>query len=147
MRTILLIMIGLSSLIWADVPRFYRDADGVVTDAQTNLQWQDDYSDNNDTIKSANWANAIEYCEDLDLGDKDDWRLPNFNELYYLADRSIYNPALSGVFVNFYSSGYWSSTTLASNTGRAWGVSFNDGDDNWYVKSDSYYVRCVRAGQ
>ena len=147
MRTILLIMIGLSSLIWADVPRFDRDADGVVTDAQTNLQWQDDYSDNSDTIKSANWANAIEYCEDLDLGDKDDWRLPNFNELYYLADRSIYDPALSGVFVNFYSSFYWSSTTNASNTGVAWGINFDDGTDFWGAKSYSTYVRCVRAGQ
>ena len=27
------------------------------------------------------WIGAIDYCESLDLGGKNDWRMPNINEL------------------------------------------------------------------
>ena len=42
-------------------------AAGVVTDNATGLQWQDDYSDNGGSIKSANWADAATYCNGLAL--------------------------------------------------------------------------------
>jgi len=45
------------------------------------------------------------------------------------------------------SSHYWGSTTNALNNDNAWLVYFYDGSQNYYVKDDSYYVRCVRAGQ
>ncbi|MEA3491309.1 MAG: DUF1566 domain-containing protein [Campylobacterota bacterium] len=143
MRTILLILIGLSTLLQAE--RFTRDATAmVVTDTQTNLQWQDDAAAK---TTRKNWQDAITHCEGLTLGDEDDWRLPNLNELYYIADRDIYNPALSSVFVNVVSSNYWSSTTDASDTSNAWGVYFYYGSDYWGTKSISCFVRCVRAGQ
>ena len=143
MRTILLILIGLS--VVSQAARFSRDATTmVVTDTQTHLQWQDD---DDAKTNSLDWSSAIDYCENLTLGGKDDWRLPNFNELYYIADKSIYNPALSSVFVNVVSGGYWSSTTHASDSSLAWGVDFLNGYGGWGDKSHSYFVRCVRAGQ
>jgi hypothetical protein len=45
------------------------------------------------------------------------------------------------------SSYYWSSTTSAGYTYYAWFVGFYFGDVNGSYKSDSYYVRAVRAGQ
>jgi len=60
MKKILLVLIGVSVLALADMS---RDATGIVTDSVTTLQWQDDYSDNGDSIKRANWRAAIEYCE------------------------------------------------------------------------------------
>jgi len=159
MKTILLILIGLSVVSQAE--RFTRDATTmVVTDAQTNLQWQDEeytqaeqdaYNNNTESGKVLDWTSAITYCEDLTFGGKDDWRLPNFNELYYIADRTsspaLLDPALSSVFVNVISSAYWSSTTHASDTNSAWVVVFSNGGDNNVNKTYSVFVRCVRAGQ
>ena len=144
MRQILLIMIGLSVTLMAD---FSRDGDGVVTDNTTGLQWQDDYSDNGDNIKEAKWTDAIDYCEALSLGGHDDWRLPNFNELYFIADRSKRDPAIDAIFQNVVSDFYWSSSTVVGDEGSAWYVYFDGGRDGWDDKSNSFYIRCVRVGQ
>ena len=47
---------------------------------------------------------------------------------------------------NVQSSSYWSATTNANNTNNAWNINFNNGNDNNNNKTNSYYVRCVRAG-
>ena len=143
MRAILLIMIGLSSLVYAD---FSRSTAGVVTDSTTHLQWQDDYSDNGGNIKSATWTNAIDYCEEL-LLDDGDWRLPNLNELTSLVDDTTSGPSISSVFLNTTSYYYWSSTTVAGYTSLAWIVYFYYGVQYNYSKAYSSSVRCVRAGQ
>jgi len=143
MRRILLIMIGASLILHAS---FSRDSSGVVADSVTGLAWQDDYSDNAGEIKSATWQDALVYCKELSLGGKSDWRLPNYNELFSIVDTSRYNPAISSVFTNVTTDGYWSSTTVASDTSYAWVVTFNYGYDYWGSKSYESYVRCVRGG-
>ena len=153
MRQILLILIGITIVTQAD--RFTKDGD-IVTDTQTNLQWQnelytqaeeDAYNDNSETGKVLYWQSAIDYCEALTLGGKEDWRLPNFNELYYIADRSISEPAIDTIF-NLPSdlgiSYYWSATTNASNSDYAWSVYIEYGVDVSYDKGNSCFVRCVR---
>jgi len=142
MRTILLIMIGLSSLSHAE---FSRDH-GVVTDSNTKLEWQDDYSDNKGNIKYATWSDAIEYCEALSLNGKG-WRLPNINELESLVDDSRYNPSIDAIFENTYSYTYWSSTSYVCDSDYAWIIHFYDGYQVSSVKTYGDYVRCVRAGQ
>ena len=137
-------MIGLSTFLSAD---FTRDANGIVSDSTTRLAWQDDYADNGDAVKHSNWADALSYCEALTLGGNDDWRLPNFNELYSIGDRSTFNPAIDSTFTNVITNGYWSATTYASLTRHAWVVGFNYGVAYNRDKSHSYYVRCVRDGQ
>ena len=148
MRTILLIMIGLSSLSMAqEVPRFTK-ANGVVTDSKTTLEWQDDYSDNGNNIKSGIWIDAIDYCESLSLNGHSDWRLPNKNELLSIVDYGTFNPAISSVFEMTTSYYCWSSTTTsASYTNYAWYVYFYGGGTNFDYKSHNGDVRCVRAGQ
>ncbi len=146
MKRILLITIAFSVWMWADTARYTRSDTGIVTDNKTGLQWQDDYSDNGDSIKSAKWTDAITYCESLSLGGHDDWRLPNFNELYYLADRSRAGPAIDPTFQNV-SGDYWSSTSIVGREDRAWDVHFSHGRNYDGGKSFSYYVRCVRAGE
>jgi len=145
MRRILLIMIGTSLLLQAG---FSRDSSGVVADSATGLAWQDDYGDNAGEIKSATWQEALVYCEELSLGGKDDWRLPNIKELRSITDKSKYNPAIDSVFTNVTStSTYWSSTTFASNSSNALGVYFEYGNDFDSSKTDELYVQCVRGGQ
>ena len=145
MRTILLMMIGVGSLMAGS---FSRNANGVVTDSRTNLEWQDDYSDNSNSLKQTTWQNAIDYCENLNLDGKSDWRLPNTNELVSLVDDKKYNPSIDAIFQNTNSSNSWSSTTDVNNVNDAWIVSFDYGHQDYNgTKANSYYVRCVRAGQ
>ena len=129
--------------------RFSR-ANGIVTDSKTNLQWQDDYSDNDDgRIKNAYWADAISYCEALSL-DGGNWRLPNLNELTSVVDDTETDPATSRVFLHSDSWSYWSSTTVTNHTINAWVVEFTNG----HQYNDAYKhvvtgndVRCVRDGE
>lgn len=114
------------------------DANEVVLDTTTNLIWQD-----NITPTLIQWAYAITYCESLVHGGQDNWRLPNSNELYSLADINKANPAISSVFQNTINAQYWSSTTYIATT-SAWYVSFIDGDDGTNNKDSQYNVRCVR---
>ncbi len=143
MKQILLIVIGLSSLIYAD---FSRSTAGVVTDSVTHLQWQDGYSDNSDTIKISSWLDAIAYCEGLSL-DGEEWRLPNKNELLSILDYGVHNPAISSVFVERAPNYYWSSTTYWEYTYNAWVVNFGNGNTFYWGKTSLYTVRvrCVRA--
>jgi hypothetical protein len=124
-------------------PSYTVNGDGTVTDNVTGLMWQQE--DDNATRP---WFNALTYCENLDLGLNTDWRLPTRKELMRLVNYGVYNPAIDpAAFPNTDSSVYWSSTTLASDTGSAWFVYFYDGlvyDDN---KGNSYSARCVRGGQ
>ena len=159
MRVILLILTAVSLLFGA----YTRDATlNTVYDDETSLTWQDepytaqeldayDNFDGSEHGKVLQWANAIDYCEDLDFAGVQDWRLPNFNELYMIADRSTYNPAMHmdavNGFQNVTSGNYWSSTTYASDSSGAWAVYFGHGYDYWNFKTGSYYVRCVRSGQ
>jgi len=144
MKVILLILIGFSSLV--NAAGFSR-SNGVVSDNVTNLEWQDDYTDNGGSIKQSVWNDAISYCEALTLDSKSDWRLPNLNELTSLVDDSKNNPALNEVFQNTNSYDYWSSTSYSDNNGNAWIVHFYYGNQNNNYKVSNNYVRCVRAGQ
>ena len=136
---IFFVLISLCASLWA---RYERDTGKeVVIDSKTNLIWQDNerVSENNQ-----DWWNALEYCNDLTLGNYDDWRLPNIRELLSITDKSKFDPAMHSAFKWFRSSYYWSATTRASNSSNAWNVGFYNGYDGNGDKSNSNYVRCVR---
>jgi len=132
-------MIGLSTGLLAD----FTKSNGVVTDSKTTLQWQDDYSDNGNSIKQATWTAAIDYCEGLSL-DGGGWRLANKKELLSIVDYGRYDPSIDTVFTDTTSDYYWSSTTRADGAHSAWIVHFDNGNTRGNSKSNSYYVRCVR---
>ena len=144
MKVIFLILISLSSILNAG--NFNR-SNGVVSDSSTNLEWQDDYSDNSNSIKQTTWQSAIDYCENLTLNAQNDWRLPNKNELLSIADYTKSNPSIAEQFTNTSNNYYWSSTTHQSDHTNAWIVNFGYGYTGHHNKYNSGYVRCVRAGQ
>ena len=147
MRRMVFMILMMTLMVTAEEGRFSRSEAGIVTDRQTGLQWQDDYSDNGGEIEYAEWIDAITYCENLSLGGYADWRLPNKRELLSIADRSRVNPAINLVFQSVVSSFYWSSTTHADLTEYAWGVNFYYGGSYYDDKDFDYHVRCVRGGQ
>jgi hypothetical protein len=142
MKIIFLMLIGLNVAYAAYIR---DDAKEVVLDSRTLLMWQD----NNDSKTVTKiWQDAMDYCENLTLASYDDWRLPNYNELFMLADRSTSAPAISREFKNVTSNRYWTSTTDAVSDGDAWIVEFIYGtstNNNITHKGYAYYIRCVRS--
>ena len=125
---------------------FTDNVNGTVTDYKTGLVWQQDGPTDVKTCKD-----ALSYCEGLNLGGHDDWRLPNAKELKSLVDSSRYNPSINPIyFPNAVASYYWSSTTVAQADYPvyAWYVDFNYGDVFGSIyKYNTYYARCVRGEQ
>ena len=93
------------------------------------------------------WDETEGYCSNLSLGGFDDWRVPSKDELSTLVDYSKSNPTIDSSFVNIKSYYYWSSTTYANFTDRAWNVDFSNGNTYYYGKTLGLSVRCVRGGQ
>ncbi len=133
------------------LPNFTRDNNtNIVTDHNTNLQWQDDVSVKNLTT----WSDTNTTCENLTLGGYDDWRVPNIDELETIVDYGRYwgddkgsIGAINEVFKNTANTAwqeYWSSTAYLSYINYAWIVNFNEGYDYRYDTYSPSSVRCVR---
>ena len=143
----------------------YTRSGDIVTDEITGLMWQDD---TNVSIITKQWliqANydtcsfdyssaacpdtsgdtAESYCSDLTLGGFTNWRLPTIQELRGIVDYSMSYPSINSIFINGDSNYYWSSNTSASYSLGAWIIYFGNGNDEYYDKSMSNYIRCVRT--
>ena len=144
MRIIFLILIGISILNSFALIRFNR-VNGAISDRNSKLEWQDDYSDNNNIEKQTTWRNSIDYCENLTLNTKNDWRLPNITELISLVDESLYNPVVYSIFEHITPNNYWSSTSNANLYDSSKIISFQNGTTTSHSKSYTNYVMCVRT--
>ena len=129
---------------------FLLNIDGTVTDKNTGLTWQ------RETGGTMNWQDALSYCESLSLGGYDNWRLPTIEELRSIVNYRTFDPAIASIFVQdpdneqYYTIDglYWSSTTYAYYTDRAWGTTyFHYGYSTHNHKFDKFNVRAVRSGQ
>ena len=136
------------------VPRFTDNGDGTVTDNLTGLIWLQ----NADCFNRRNWSQAFTAANTLNSGEcglndgsgEGAWRLPNVKELQSLIDFGALNLALpSGhLFFGVQSSDYWSSTTIAYSTSRAWYVNMRHGTvDDGDKANGTYFVWPVRGGQ
>ncbi len=118
----------------------------AVLDHETCLVWEQ-----SPATGKRSWTRALSHCFSSEVGDRGGWRLPTIEELASLKDTVNTSPALPSGYDNFFSNvqsfWYWSSTTVASDTTRAWVVDFNDGGVVLNVKADLSHVWCVRGGQ
>jgi len=130
----------------ADPPEQYSivesGGDTVIVDRMTGLEWEapDD--------RELDWKDALNECEQLSFANRNDWRLPNVNELQSLVDYTQHSPALHSDIAEYFQSAiYWSSSPDVWYLNFAWYVSFAAGS----VRSDAtwlwmYPVVCVRGG-
>ena len=130
----------------------------VVKDDIYRLMWQDQqFMDSSATVfplsamgdkynNPMTYAEAVEYCKNLNFAGFDDWRLPTVNELLSITDDTGFNPAINNVAYNSEKGyrWYWSSTRSAGDSTCAWVVYFRDGDVGWRNLSNHGFVRCVR---
>ena len=131
------------TLLWADYPqdRFLESGpvkERVITDTVTGLVWTKNYA------PDKTWRDALEYCETLNYAGHIDWRLPNKKELVSLVSYERYNPASD--FPGMPPEYFWSSSSMARGTSRAWRVAFYYGDVGNCNKTTTCFVRCVRDG-
>ncbi|MFA5763722.1 MAG: DUF1566 domain-containing protein [archaeon] len=136
----------------------YTDnGDGTVTDNHTGLVWMKNHKDNCATLTL---ESALSYCSTLASGSggltdgsvAGDWRVPSFVELATLPDMSYPSSSyLNSVFTqtgwNSTCSGYWSSTTVPSNTSFAYYLYSGGGYIGFDGKTSGSHlgVRCVRS--
>ena len=132
---------------------FSDNNDGTVIDNSTKLIWQKCSAGqgtstgncNTGSIIGYSWLNAISYCENLNLGNRSDWRLPNINELRSIVDYSSFqSPSIdTNIFPITQSNDYWSSSSASTENGRAWFISFDGGYTDYGNKTSNSYIRCV----
>ena len=68
-----------------EAARFIENSDGTINDTKTGLIWQQ----SND-VDYMQWADANKYCDDLQLGGHNDWRMPDKDELFEIFNKSYY---------------------------------------------------------
>jgi len=119
---------------------WFANGDGTVTDVATSLIWQQQ-----DDAIGRTQADAITYCQGLNLAGASDWRLPNIKELTSIVDYRSDSPAIDVVAFPETIQTYWSATLDASNTDNAWFVFFIGGSVEPIPKTaNSLLSRCVR---
>jgi Protein of unknown function (DUF1566) len=140
-------------VVWP-TPRFTDNLNGTVTDNLTGLIWLKNAS----CLGEQTWVNALAAANSLvspntacgltDGSVAGDWRLPNRNEFTSLFNLGTFNPALPSnhPFTNVQAFNYWSSTTVAIDSGAAWLVGFNNGLVSSDVKGQQRFVIAVRGG-
>ncbi|KIM11944.1 MAG: hypothetical protein KU37_03595 [Sulfuricurvum sp. PC08-66] len=121
-------------------PRFEHNATlGVTLDNSLELMWYDAKA-----LEARTWVAAIDVCDGMVHAEFGDWRLPNFNELYSMAQHEANATVVPEPFTLRDGLDYWTSTTFAGDIDRAWGISFDKGSDFTYDKTERHFVRCVR---
>jgi hypothetical protein len=82
-----------------------------------------------------------------------DWRIPTLAELITIRELSAAgcgsgSPCIDPAFGPTQAFLYWSSSSLASNAGNAWGIGFADGFVNGFLKTNNDgFARAVRSGR
>lgn len=143
----------------------YTDnGDGTITDENTGLMWEklSDDASVHDKDTAMNWNGAFAKVASLNAGSfagHNDWRVPNVKELQSILNYATVNPPVSPAFSTgcvasctvltcscTRSDYYWSSSSTVIGPSNAWVVSFFDGGVATYLKTNTPYVRAVRAG-
>ncbi len=130
---------------WPD-SRFKDNGDQTVRDNFTGLIWPREANLGGRML----WNEAIDYCNNLDYGGYNDWRMPNIREIHSLIDCGEYGPCLTDgyPFINVQSYLYWSSTSCASYpNARCQTISIECGRVQDFAKTEDFYVWPVRGGQ
>lgn len=129
--------------------RFELVLDGAaVRDKETGVVWEQSPDPTTRT-----WEDAVKHCESLELSSRKRWRLPTVGELLSLLDAAVIGSPKLPVAHPFdtncrlggcvQSSFYWSGTSWAENSARAWLVCFCNGSVIRSDKSNDNHVWCV----
>lgn len=115
----------------------FKITNEIIEDTTHNLIWTKDV---NEVLSS--WESALSYCQNLEYGGYNNWRLPSINELASLIDYSQKEPA--SLFPDLTSTYFWSSTS-ANYIPNAWTIMFSTGRTiSTTDKTNTAKIICVR---
>jgi len=112
--------------------------DGTVTDPNTQLTWQQE-------TKLLPYHDAVQYCNNLNLGGASDWRLANMKELYSLLSKRSSTEILS-YFPDTKDDVYMSSTLNLTTGDNVYMVNLLNKSTRYLYKNVSRFFRAVRGG-
>ncbi|HPY15883.1 MAG TPA: DUF1566 domain-containing protein [bacterium] len=141
------------------VPRSYSisgtSPQEIVKDNNTQLQWQRTLptsytgcTGGNPVGTQCRWQEAINYCDGLNYGGYEDWRLPNIKEINSLAYFGMNGgPSIDSFFFPDTPLDYfWSYSSYFNDSARAWYISFFANSRlNIVEKTQGRFVRCMRG--
>ncbi len=122
---------------------FVDNADGTVTDEATGLMW----AQSDDGVE-LDWADALAYANDSELGGYDDWRLPNVKELQSIVDYgrspSASDPDAVGAAID----DVFTSTPMTNEAGDSdYGYYWTSTSANFTSGEPYYYAWYVAFGR
>ncbi len=129
--------------------------DYTVTDVSRNIMWKlhqyAPYEAVDPDLEPRDYSGANSYCNNLVFAGYDDWRLPKVKELLSIVDYSVHDPAINqSFFPKVWSccGGYWTSTTVPSDSSSVWIVNLKDkgritSDEKSSVRPETMCVRDV----
>jgi len=113
------------------------DVKKVVIDTKNKKIYNDD-----SYASKLTYHEAEAYCKKMNYLEKDDWRVPTYEELKSLLELSRRPIAIKHVFQNVQEGIYWSSTKDKYES--AWYVDYDLGRYYTSKYNYKYYVLCVR---
>ncbi|RLA07874.1 MAG: hypothetical protein DRQ51_04400 [Gammaproteobacteria bacterium] len=116
--------------------------DFTFIDKNTNLMWKRHHEPN-----KMDWDKAMDYAKNHEFAGYDDWHLPSIDELKTIVKKSRKPTIDSEVFPNTPADIFWSSTPSSNNSSNAWWLGFISGYNHNDCRTNSYYIRLVRAGE
>lgn len=146
-----------ASYLAGDEMNYQDNDDGTITDLNTGLMWQQTPSSEDFT-----WQEAVDYCQELELADYEDWRIPSLKELFSISDFALGWPYLNTDYFDlasgqvtkdeqFWSGNYYVGVTVEGGSASAFGVNHVTGHIKAYSAEargpeGGKYVRAVRGG-
>ena len=124
----------------------------IVYDNNTGLMWMR----TPDGSREYGWGDAASYCNDLDYGGYDDWRVPTPREYLSIVDNGRAWPTLDtnyfdlpeipeGSYFNYNS---WTSKKNVNGYNYwFWAVEFDKGEVEDIANNSTRFVRCVRGDE
>jgi len=103
------------------------------------------WQDNTDVINLK--LNRLEfkfYCKDLNLANREDWRVPTYKEMISLIDYTQSDPASIDRIEKIVASQYWTSTKSVLKKNQNWFVDFKYGTTDIDSDLQRHHIRCVR---
>ena len=119
----------------------------AVQDKQTGLIW---VRNANIIKKAVPWWEAVNFFQDLEIGNRKGWRLPTKEELITLLDTSQSDPALPEGHpfknVKMSQTRYWTNTAYEGNRDSVWVVGMSVGKVQDNLKLFDAYIWPVLGG-
>jgi hypothetical protein len=124
-------------------PSLTDKLNGTVTDNLTGLIWEQK-TEANEQLKYT-YSAAVDYCENLILGGRDDWRVPTRKEYSTVFNFGRLSPSLDTNYFPYYTNPVsgWTASSYQMDPTKMWAVLISWGITFPDVTTKTYKVRCV----